>query len=176
MSIDFSMSGKPFASQRELLDRFSEILDLHIYYLYKYHAWVSPNNTLQSIMGVVVTREEFESSLENVTETTAYSSLTDEEAKELDMVRDHFIGRYNATVESGAGFPLVRLGAAFELDFFQYAVVLTLLCCELNRKYEKMFAFLQDDITKKTLSTEIAIQLWAEVGDKIGRASCRERV
>ncbi|MCI5669125.1 MAG: ATP-binding protein [Oscillospiraceae bacterium] len=167
MSIDFSMSGKPFSSQRELLDRFSEILDLHIYYLYKYHAWVSPNNTLQSIMGVVVTREEFESSLENVTETTAYSSLTDEEAKELDMVRDHFIGRYNATAESGAGFPLVRLGASFGLDFFQYAVVLTLLCCELNRKYEKMFAFLQDDITKKTLSTDIAIQLWAEVGDNI---------
>lgn len=165
MSIDFSMSGKPFSSQRELLDRFSEILDLHIFYLYKYHAWVSPNNSLQSIMGVVVTREEFESSLENTTETTAYSSLNDEEAKELDMVRDYFLGRYNATLNSGIRFPLVRVGESFELDFFQYSVVLTLLCCELNKKYEKMFAFLQDDITKKTLSIELAIQLWAEVGD-----------
>ena len=167
MSIDFSMIGKTFESQAELLDSFSEILDLHIYYLYKYHAWVSPNNALQSIMGVVVTREEFESSLEKATETTAYSSLTKEEADELDMVRDYFLSRYNATVNSAKNFPLVRLGISFDLDFFEYAVVLTLLCCELNKKYEKMFAFLQDDINKKTLSTEIAIQLWAEVGDNI---------
>lgn len=167
MSIDFSKTGKPFASQKELLDRFSDVLDLHIYYLYKYHAWVSPNNSLQSIMGVVVTREEFESSLERSTETTAYSSLTEEEAKELDMVREYFLGRYNATLHSSVRFPLIRLGECFELDFFEYAVVLTLLCCELNKKYEKIFAFLQDDISKKTLSAEIAIQLWAEVGDNI---------
>ncbi|MGN0687621.1 MAG: ATP-binding protein [Oscillospiraceae bacterium] len=167
MSIDFTKSGTPFSSQQELLDGFSEILDLHIFYLYKYHAWVSPNNALQNIMGVVVTREEFESSLERATETLAYSALTGEESEELDMARDYFLGRYNATANSNSDIPLVRLGVCFRLDFFEYAVVLTLLCCELNKKYEKMFGFLQDDITRKTLSVEMAIQLWAETGDNV---------
>jgi len=167
MSIDLSRAGRPFEDQDQLLDCFAEILDLHIYYLYKYHTWVSPNNNMQNMLGVVVSREEFESNLLRATDTVAYDQLTEEETEELDQLRDHFLGRYNATVEAGASFPLVKLGMNFSMDFFEYAVTLTLFCCELDKKYEKIFVFLQDDIAKKTLSVEAAIHLWAEPGDRI---------
>ena len=63
MSFDYSSAGKRFASQNELLDCFADVLDLHIYYIYKYHYWVSPENSMQGMLGVVVTREEFEKGL-----------------------------------------------------------------------------------------------------------------
>ncbi len=167
MSIDLSRAGIPFNGQDELLDSFSEMLDLHIYYLYKYHNWVSPNNSMQSMMGVVVSREEFEGNLLRATDTVAYASLTEEEAEELDRLREYFVDRYNATAEAGRDFPLMKLGLNFSMDFFEYAVTLTLFCCELDKKYEKIFIFLQDDIAKKTLSVELAIHLWAEHGERI---------
>ena len=49
MSFDYSSAGKRFASQNELLDCFADVLDLHIYYIYKYHYWVSPENSMQEI-------------------------------------------------------------------------------------------------------------------------------
>lgn len=55
MSFDYSSAGKRFASQNELLDCFADVLDLHIYYIYKYHYWVSPENSMQGMLGVVVT-------------------------------------------------------------------------------------------------------------------------
>ncbi len=167
MGIDFSRTGIPFEGQDELLDSFSAILDLHIYYLYKYHNWVSPNNSMQNMLGVVVSREEFESNLLRATDTVAYAALTDDEAEELDRLREYFIDRYNASVNAGLDFPLMKLGSNFSMDFFEYAVTLTLFCCELDKKYEKIFAFLQDDISKKTLSVELAIHIWAERGDRI---------
>lgn len=167
MSIDLSRAGRPFEDQDQLLDSFSEILDLHIYYLYKYHTWVSPNNNMQNMLGVVVSREEFESNLLRASDSVAYGQLTEEEIGELDALREYFLDRYNATVEADAGFPLVKLGTNFSMDFFEYAVTLTLFCCELDKKYEKIFVFLQDDIAKKTLSVETAIHLWAEPGDRI---------
>ena len=167
MSIDLSRAGRPFEDQDQLLDSFSEILDLHIYYLYKYHTWVSPNNNMQNMLGVVVSREEFESNLLRASDTVAYEQLTDEEAEELDSLRDYFLNRYNATVDAGISFPLIKLGSNFSMDFFEYAVTLTLFCCELDKKYEKLFVFLQDDIAKKTLSVETAIHLWAEPRDRI---------
>ena len=167
MGIDLSRAGCPFEDQDQMLDSFSEILDLHIYYLYKYHSWVSPNNSMQNMLGVVVSREEFESNLLRASDTVAYGSLTDEETEELDTLREYFLARYNTTVTAGADFPLVKLGRNFSMDFFEYAVTLTLFCCELNKKYEKIFVFLQDDIAKKTLSVETAIHLWAEPRDRI---------
>lgn len=165
--IDFTLTGKPYSSQNELLDNFSEVLDLHIYYMYKYHTWVSPDNNLQSMLGVVVSREEFESNLMKAVDSMAYHSLTGEETEELSRVRDYFLDRYNATVLAENMFPLIMLGVNFGLDLFEYSVILTLICCELNKKYEKLFAFLQDDISKKTISVETAIHLWAEPGDMV---------
>lgn len=82
MSFDYSSAGKRFASQNELLDCFADVLDLHIYYIYKYHYWVSPENSMQGMLGVVVTREEFEKGLLRASGGTAWESLSDDETSE----------------------------------------------------------------------------------------------
>lgn len=167
MDMDSPRTEGSFADQDELLDSFAEMLDLHIFYLYKYHPLVGPDNSLQSMLGTAVSREEFERFLVSAADSAAYGSLTDEEISELIAAREYFVGRYRISAEEGVDFPLMRVGVMFGLDFFQLAVVLTLFCCELYKKYEMLFIFLQDDITKKTVSVETAVRLWAYPGDKL---------
>lgn len=166
MSIDYSQAGKRFASQNELLDCFADILDLHIYYFYKYHYWVSPENSIQGMLGVVVSREEFERGLLRTAEKTAWESLSDEECSELEMTREYFFSRVLATPDN-CGFPLFGVENAFRTDRFRFLTVLTLLCCDIDRRFEKLFAFLQDDITKKLPTADTIIRLWAEPGERI---------
>jgi len=166
MSFDYSDTGKRFATQNELLDCFSEILDLHIYYYYKYHLWVSPDSSIQGMLGVVVTREEFEKTLLRASDSEAYSQTEPVESDEIEMLRDYFFSRVMATPDN-CGFPLFGVELAFGTDRFQFLVMLTLLCCEINRRYEKLFAYLQDDISKKYPTADTMIRLWAEPGGRV---------
>lgn len=166
MSFDYSDAGKRFASQDELLGCFVDILDLHIYYYYKYHYWVSPENSIQGMLGVVVTRDEFEKGLLRSSGSTAWESLTEEERSELEMIREYFFSRVIATPDD-CGFPLFGVENAFRTDRFRFLTVLTLLCCDIDRRNEKLFAFLQDDITKKLPTADTLIRLWAEPGERI---------
>jgi hypothetical protein len=164
--IDYSEAGKRFASQAELLGCFAEILDLHIYYHYKYHFWVSPDSNIQSMLGVVVTREEFEKNLLKTSDSRIFPGLTDEEREEIAMMRNFFFGRVMATPES-CGFPVFNMEVAFGKDRFEFLTMLTLLCCEINRRYEKLFAYLQDDISKKRPTADTMIRLWGEPGSLV---------
>lgn len=167
MAFEKLNSGKPFSSENELVETYSEILDLYIYYLYKYHSWVGPDNTLQGMLGVVVTRTEFERNLTRASDSRCMTALTDEERNELLSVRQYFIERYIQTVMSGKVFPVIRLAEAFSLDPFSLFCLLTLLCCEVYQKYEKLFAYIQDDIARKTPTAETLIRLFAEPLDRI---------
>lgn len=166
MAFEYIDVDKPFVSENELLDLFSEILDLHIYYLYKYHSWVGPDNTLQGMLGVVVTRAEFERNLLRASDSHCLMSLTETEIQEIVRLRDYFVRRWELTVRDGK-FPEVRLFGVFSLDYFELFGVLTLLCCEVNQKYEKLFAFIQDDIVKKTPTAETLIRLFGEPLDRV---------
>lgn len=166
MSFDYSAAGMRFESQNELLDCFADILDIHIYYFYKYHLWVSPDNNIQGMLGVVVTREEFEKGLLRASDNTAWERLESTETDELEMLREYFFSRVMATPDD-CGFPLFGVENAFRTDRFRFLTVLTLLCCDINRRYEKLFAFLQDDITKKSPTADTMIRLWADPGERI---------
>lgn len=168
MAFDYLDGDKPFSSENELVDTFSEILDLYIYYLYKYHSWVGPDNYLQGMLGVVVTRTEFEKNLMRASDSRCMMALSDEERGELGRLKDYFVDRCIKTKGSKEDFPALGLVSVFSLDCFELFCILTLLCCELNQKYEKLFAYIQDDIAKKTPTAETLIRLF---GDPLERVS-----
>lgn len=158
MAFDYSLYKTPYSSQTEMLADYSALLDQHIYYLYKYHAWLCPDGGLQKVMGVVVSREEFESSLMNASDLVTYAGLTDGECAELEKTRAYFISRLSLSEGMPAAVAADRLG----LDAFELMAALCLVCCELNRKYEKLFVYLQDDVTARTPTVETLIRLFAE--------------
>lgn len=157
----------PFADFGELLDQFSDILDLHLYYLYKYHSWVGPDHGLQRMMSAAVTREEFEQTLACAADSHCFMQLSDEERRELTEIRDSFIGRVRATGRAGRNLPVIRLIDAFSLDGFRLFTVLALLCCETSGRYERLFAYLQDDLSRGRPTAETAIRLFGAPLDRV---------
>ncbi|MEV6871437.1 AAA family ATPase [Amycolatopsis sp. NPDC051128] len=58
--------------------------------------------------------------------------------------------------------PLVALGRLFDLSTVELGAVLVCLAPELRRKYDRLYAYLQDDITRIRPSVDLVLQLLCE--------------
>jgi len=68
------------------------------------------------------------------------------------------------------GSPLGRLVAAFALDEFEAGVLLLALAPEVDRRYERIFAFLQEDVTCRRPTAGLALDLLCPTpADRIAR-------
>ncbi len=55
--------------------------------------------------------------------------------------------------------PLARLGARFELEPFDLALLLLAVAVDLDLRYERLYAFLQDDVTRRRPSLDLCLNL-----------------
>jgi SpoVK/Ycf46/Vps4 family AAA+-type ATPase len=84
---------------------------------------------------------------------------------ELGLALDK-IGRLNASrkeesVRRGIELRLDRLQHNFGLDAFEVDALLVCLAVEVDLRYEKLYAYLNDDVTKKRPSVELVLNLLA---------------
>jgi hypothetical protein len=70
-------------------------------------------------------------------------------ASELDMLEHCIEQRRKASLEQGIELRLERLRQLFELDSFDIDVLLVCMAVEFDLRYEKLYAYLQDDVSKK---------------------------
>ncbi|MCM3870559.1 MAG: AAA family ATPase [Pyrinomonadaceae bacterium] len=61
--------------------------------------------------------------------------------------------------EDGTYVPLAHLAHAFQLSKFEQDCLLITLAPELNHKYEKLYAYLHDDVTRKKPSVDLVMSL-----------------
>jgi len=67
--------------------------------------------------------------------------------------------RKQASLNAGVPLRLIRLAEGFRLDAFELDTILLCLAAELDLRYEKLYAYLQDDVTKKRPSVDLALNL-----------------
>jgi len=67
--------------------------------------------------------------------------------------------RVAATIAQGRFLALVQLARVFGLSPFELQVVIICLAPELQRKYDRLYAYLQDDITRKRPSVDLVLTL-----------------
>ena len=77
----------------------------------------------------------------------------------LSQISSHIQARLNATLDSGIYLPLPYLARLFHLTAFEEQCLLICLAPELDRKYEKLYAYLQDDVTRKRPSVDVVLNL-----------------
>ncbi|MDQ7096764.1 AAA family ATPase [Desulfosporosinus sp. PR] len=158
---------KPYGDQWELMNDFMAILDIRLYYLYKHHMWVGPENTLQNMMGLAVSRAEFEMNLTKAADSVAGQNLTKEETADIEVITNYFEERFKHTSVLRPELAIIKLLKMFSLNRFARNCLLLAYAVQIEKKYEKIFAYLQDDITKKLPTAEIAIKLFALPGEMI---------
>ena len=61
--VAYEKIDRGYSSQWELMDDLFAWLDLRLYFFYKHHQWLGPRNDMRNMMGLVVSREEFEHNL-----------------------------------------------------------------------------------------------------------------
>ncbi len=137
-------------------------LDLRLYFYYSHHQWLGPSSEMKNMLGLVVSRDEFERQLAKSAQLGLESELEPGEAAQLEEIRNAIVWKMGRSKH--ISFPLLSLFESFRLDAFEQNCVLLAYAAVLDRKYEKLLAYLQDDMTCKSPGTALATQLFIPGG------------
>ena len=77
----------------------------------------------------------------------------------LDALAQELAQRTHESLQQGLLLRLAVLGQAFDLAAFDLDVILICLAPELDRRYERLYAYLQDDVTRKLPCVDLALNL-----------------
>ncbi len=168
--VDASRLESGYTGQGELLRDLMAWADLHLYYYYSHHQWLGPSSEMKNLLGLVVTREEFEHNLTKAAQRGLPAELTDEEREQLSLSLAAIRLRLERTE---AALPLLELFERFALDEFERKCVVLAYLPEIDLKYTKLFAYLQDDMTRKAAGVSLSCEMFLPEGDEL--ASCMSR-
>ena len=76
-------TGAGYDSQWALMRDLFVWLDLRLYYFYAHHQWLGPSSEMKNMLGLVVTREEFEHQLAKSAQMGLEEELEPEESIQL---------------------------------------------------------------------------------------------
>ena len=79
--------------------------------------------------------------------------------KRLDILQSKINVMVTQSLEHGVFLALPQLAHIFGLSPFEVQLVIICLASELYRKYDKLYAYLQDDITRKKPSVDLVLNL-----------------
>lgn len=113
---------------------------------------------INNLHGLVLTAEEIlplinHSHIEQTHELSALVQKIKTRAESIDQ-------RLAMSREQGVFLPLDYLAGVFSLSRFEQQCVIAGLACELDRKYEKIYAYLNDDINCKYPTVDLLINLF----------------
>ncbi|HUJ10365.1 MAG TPA: AAA family ATPase [Verrucomicrobiae bacterium] len=121
-----------------------------------------PSHPLDHLKGLVLTEEEIES----LTAPAACDRL-ESNCSELKILIQtiknstaELRARQVASLRNGSYMALPDVAAAFGLNWFEQQCLLLCLAPEIDRKYDKVYAFLQDDVTRKRPGIDLALKLF----------------
>jgi SpoVK/Ycf46/Vps4 family AAA+-type ATPase len=78
----------------------------------------------------------------------------------IEQLRKENQARVRASHEEGALLPLVRLSSIFNLTPFEVEVLLLCIAPEVDLKYETLYAYVQNDFTRKRPTVDLALRLF----------------
>jgi SpoVK/Ycf46/Vps4 family AAA+-type ATPase len=91
----------------------------------------------------------------------------------LDRIADAIARRKPESVRCGVGLRLDALNHRFHLSSFDSDALLVCLAPELDLRYERLYAYLQDDVTKRRPSIDLVLNLLCPSFE--AKLACRQR-
>jgi len=123
-----------------------------------------PDSPLDAFRGLVVSDEDAQLVLDDLAVSAAPDPAAEREAaREADLLAraDRLIAdRLAATTDALSYLPLVRLARLCQLTSFEVRCLVLCVGPELDRRYEKVYGYLQDDVTRRRPSVGLAMDLF----------------
>ena len=95
--VAYERMSRGYESQWELMDDLFAWLDLRIYFFYQHHQWLGPKNDMRNMLGLVVSREEFEHNLVKAAQLGLNAQLEGGEAAQLEASHSTIQARLSRT-------------------------------------------------------------------------------
>jgi SpoVK/Ycf46/Vps4 family AAA+-type ATPase len=153
--------GLPFENNFAYLSAELELLNLLI--RREVSAWRRSAGEAQQDLfkGVFISEGEVDELLESISAQArgADAAGADLLREQASVLRRDINERRQATLEQGVYLPLAHLSHAFRLSPFEEQLVLICLAPEIDLRYEKFYAYLQDDMSRKRPSLGLACRL-----------------
>ncbi|WP_309120033.1 ATP-binding protein [Paenibacillus sp.] len=111
---------------------------------------------LDPFRGLVVTESEAKQLLQD---DGRFAAIDHERQQELDAWDGYIASRVSSTIQQGYPLPLLRLRDAFRLTDRDVRCLVATMAPDLDRKYEKLYAYLQDDMTSKFATVDLLLRL-----------------
>jgi len=135
------------------------------------------DNTSSELRGLVISDEEVAGLLKRAHGSPPFAAASPTGSAEIWTAISEIGGsiarRREATLAQGANLRLVTLQRIFGLSDFEIACLVVCLAVEVDPRFERLYAYLQDDVTKKYASLDLVFNLVCRsLEDKI---AARER-
>jgi hypothetical protein len=139
------------------LDRLDLLIQIRLESLDREHA-IERDRQDQLARTMVIRRSEVEDALDSPGRPVAGGGRPALRS-ELAAASSRIDSRIAAAIAAGVPLALPSLRSAFGLEDFDMQVVLICLAPELRRHYDRLYAYLQDDITRKRPSVDLILDL-----------------
>ncbi|HEX3048939.1 MAG TPA: AAA family ATPase [Bacillota bacterium] len=118
-----------------------------------------PAGPLDQLKGIVISEDEIQGILNQNNDLDLMDPEIHSLISELRELEQQIQKRRWAALQSKTYLALPQLAKIFNLSFFEEQCILICLAPEIDRKYEKLYAYLQDDITRKKPSVDLIFSL-----------------
>lgn len=168
-----------YGNSREYLSDELRFLDLVLRQQVLRQTHAQSSNTLSPFKGLVITEAEVFDLLGHAQSATSepYSGVAEQQKLEraLAEAQAEIKARRAASRQAGLNLSLPQLTELFGLTQFEEQCLVICLAPELNRKYEKLYAYLQDDATCGKPSVDLTLNLHcASEAEKLAARSAFE--
>jgi SpoVK/Ycf46/Vps4 family AAA+-type ATPase len=153
--------AEPFASSSEHILAELERIDLLIQARVARARQVNQENDFQ---GLYISEKEVDALLEQPIGLPRWATLStvdggDDVTQRLERLASRIEARKKASIDKGITLRLATLADRFGLSSFDVDVLLLCLAIEVDLRYERLYAYLQDDVTRKRPSVDLAMNL-----------------
>jgi SpoVK/Ycf46/Vps4 family AAA+-type ATPase len=143
------------------------LLDMRLKLLYWQRQQLTPDPQMDAYRGMFVSEDEFMRLVGGSHEHESEGPEQGDLQHLIQQMETLLAGRLQASKENKVYLPLVYLSSVFGLGAPEERTVLLALAVELDRKYERIYGYLQDDLTRKTPNISLALQFACRTSEEM---------
>ncbi|MCK5217275.1 MAG: hypothetical protein KAJ93_05780, partial [Methanosarcinales archaeon] len=127
------------------------------FYLEKYK--VKYNEDVNDLLGLYISEDEVNTILQNLPYGSKINIYSDSQFEEIEILTNKINNKIVESIKAKKELRFHILSELFQLDPFEIDILLICLAPELDLRYEKLYAYLQDDVTKKRPGVDLVLTL-----------------
>lgn len=107
------------------------------------------NEDVNDLLGLYISEDEVNAILQNLPYGSKINIYSNSQLEEIEILTNKINNKTVESIKAKKELRLHILSELFQLDPFEIDILLICLAPELDLRYEKLYAYLQNDVTKK---------------------------